>query len=81
VKLTIRCQDIAEQIDLGTIPPTLYGRFRFHLHLALCTACRNYMKLTQSLRKVIRASIGKAPDPAKVEKLNQDLLEKYSKDQ
>ncbi len=74
-----RCKDVAELIDLGEEPATLMGRIRYRLHIAFCKACRNYLNLTQVLREVIRETLRKSIDPARIDQLNQKLLQKLSK--
>lgn len=74
-----RCKDVAELIDLGAEPSTFIGRVRFRLHLVFCKACRNYLNLNDVLRDVIRGALRKSLDSSRLHRLNQKLLQKFSK--
>ena len=80
VEFAMRCQDVAEIVDLGTAPLSLIKKFRFHLHLSLCQACRNYFDLTRALKKAVGAMIASNSQEF-VQNLNESLIKKYpSKD-
>lgn len=75
----MRCKDVAARIDLGQIPSTGMERWRFLLHLSLCEACSNYSTITSFLKKVAGEVFPKPTDSAKMNQLNESLLEKFSK--
>lgn len=77
VKFAMTCKDVAEQVDIG-ISKTLTGRFRFFLHISLCQSCKNYLSLTNELRRAIRTVVSKGENPVHLEKLNSELLTKHS---
>ena len=79
VKFAMKCQDAAEIIDLGQEPSTFVGRMRFRLHMSLCQACRNYRDATKALRKAVRELAEKNSQGLHLDRLNQDLLRKFSR--
>lgn len=79
VKFAMTCKDVAEQIDLGLIPDTWIGRLRLRLHMSLCQACRNYLKGTKALKKIISETLRKSGNSFQMERLNKELINKYSK--
>ncbi len=76
VKFAMTCKDAAEQVDVG-ISKTLMGRFQFLLHISLCQGCKNYLSLTDALKKAIKNIVSKNERPVRLEQLNNDLLAKH----
>lgn len=79
VRLALRCQDVATQIDLEE-QQTLIQYFRFKLHLSLCQACKNYDNTSVVLKTAIKNLINndEISEDARLEKLNKELLIKHS---
>ena len=75
----MKCKDITAKINLGTIPTGPYSRFRFSLHLILCKACRYYFDSTALLQRAMRKWVREKEKSVNLEKLNQELLQKFSK--
>lgn len=78
VRYAMTCKDYAEQVDVG-ISKTLRGKLRFYLHQSLCQGCSNYANLTEALKVAIRTVVSEKEKNSRVQQLNNDLLEKYSK--
>ncbi len=73
VAFAMTCKEVTSKIDL-----TDKRNFRFWLHLSLCQACKNYLKLTQALRKGAQSFSKNSKKPIDVNRLNKDLLNKFS---
>lgn len=74
------CKDATEKIDLSDLAQTNTDKFRVQLHVSLCQACNNYYSLSQMLRAAVRKlMMSQKVSKMNLEKLNQSLIEKYSK--
>jgi len=80
--ISTKCKDFTEKIDLKMKPETFQQKLSYIRHIVLCKVCREYLKMSQKLglafRIVSKANAEKL-DPARLDQLNQDLLEKYKK--
>jgi hypothetical protein len=79
IDFAMRCQHVAEAVDVGVKPPNLKNYFRFYLHLSLCQACKNYFDVSRTLRRAVLQMVRKNHRPAEIERLNKELLAKYSR--
>ena len=66
-------------MDLNEFPQTLWGRLTFWLHIIHCSACKNYLDLTHALGQAVREYAKSSHLSVDVLRLNQELIEKYSK--
>lgn len=78
VRFAMTCKDVAEQVDVG-IKKTVMGRFKFFLHISLCQGCKNYLILTNELRRAIRSLVSKNEKPGRLNQLNTELVRKHSR--
>ncbi len=78
IQFAMRCQHVAEIIDLAPKNMKLMDRFRFRLHLSLCQACANYYDISRALKKAILELIKIEKNDARVELLNRNLLVKHA---
>jgi len=79
VDFAMKCKDVTEKIDLAEWPTGRWGRFRFWLHISLCQACKDYLELSQALRKAIREYAHLTQSKPRLDHLNQSLFQKYLK--
>jgi hypothetical protein len=75
----MKCKDVSAKIDLKEIPKGLYGRFRFWVHIQLCRACKNYLEFSRALSKATKNYAKTTVSNEDVDKINQNLLKKFSK--
>lgn len=80
VEFAMTCKDVAEQVDLG-VSKKSKSRIRFWLHISICQGCKNYLSTTQVLSDAVKKAILKKESPARIEKLNQELLEKHTQNE
>jgi hypothetical protein len=78
VHFAMNCKDVTEKIDLHEMPAGFWGRFRFWLHISFCQACKNYLDLSQALRRAIRGYTKIQNYKVDLNRLTQSLLQKYS---
>ena len=76
----MNCRDVTAKIDLGEIPSGFFARLRFNLHIWHCTACKYYLVGSAVLRRVIRKLLKNGEKSIDFEKLNQNLVKKFSRD-
>lgn len=80
VDFAMTCQDATAKIDLSDQAKTTTDKARVKLHLSLCQACNNYHTFSQVLRRALRKiTATQKSKRSDLEKLNHDLLKKYSK--
>lgn len=80
VEFAMTCKDATEKIDLADQTKTITDKFRVKLHVSVCQACNNYYSLSQMLRAAIRKVMAAHKDKnSNLDKLNQELVKKYSK--
>ena len=79
VEFAMRCKDIAEQVDVKNPQATFTDRIRFNFHISLCQGCKNYLDTTKALRQAVQKAVLNAEKPARLKKLNKDLLTKHLK--
>lgn len=80
VRFAMTCRDATEKIDLSDQAKTNLDKARVKLHVSLCQSCNNYYSFSQVLRRALKKLM--KPDHKSVEsleKLNTDLVHKYSK--
>ncbi len=78
VKFALRCQEVAEEIDLKKTKNLSVKQFRIQLHLSICQACKNYLDTSKVLNKTVRKLVKTNQKQVNIEKLNTDLLEKFA---
>lgn len=79
VEFGMRCKHVVEQIDCAEPPATWRDGFRLKLHLSLCQACSYYFKASQALRRAVQEMAKVSSEaPIDVEKMNQELIQKYA---
>jgi hypothetical protein len=78
-EFAMKCKDVAEMIDLGQTPTAWLGMLRFRLHLSLCQGCRNYFRASAALKAAIRKMLDGGADADHMERLNSELLKKFSR--
>lgn len=80
--ISTKCKDFIEKIDLKMKPETFQQKLSYISHIVLCKVCRKYVNMSQKLSVAIRL-VSKTNDSALdlvgLDRLNQDLLEKYKK--
>lgn len=76
-EFAMRCQHVAEIVDLENKQASLKDRFRFYLHLSLCQACANYSKISRVLKRAILKVISQ-PRVTQIVQLNQRLIAKHA---
>jgi hypothetical protein len=79
LKFAMRCKDVTEYIDLGLVPNQASKRFRLKLHLSLCQACSNYLKMTQVLNRAAHEMFSQNYTEYNFEKMNEKLLVKFGR--
>ncbi|AZZ36359.1 hypothetical protein CIK05_05990 [Bdellovibrio sp. qaytius] len=80
VKFAMTCKDVTEKIDLNDQSKTQLEKFRVKLHVSLCQACHNYYSFSQTLKTAFKKLMTSSkPTKTDLEKLNRELLQKYSK--
>lgn len=80
VEFAMRCKEVVEQIDIGDQPMTWRRWFRLKLHLSFCQQCNYYFRLSETLRRALRKTIHNSESKFDLEKVNQELLERYAQD-
>ena len=81
VRFAMKCKDVTAKMDLGEMPKDFISRVRFQLHLSLCKACRYYLNGSTLLRSEIRKLVKNGVSSIDFVKLNQSLIEKFSRKQ
>ena len=72
------CKEAVGQMNsTDSSHPTLAARFRLRLHLSLCRACTNYHHASRILGNAAKILARKSENTVDIEKLNQELIEKY----
>ena len=79
LSFALRCQNVAERIDLKPKSTTTIDQFRFYLHLSLCQACADYNNVSLSLKNAVMTLVNSEKLSEQVTKLNKSLIKKYSK--
>lgn len=77
-EFAMRCKDVVHQIDLRNENQPGLQKFRINLHLSLCQACKNYSDASLAIRQAVRNAVKLQEQPERLEKLNNNLLKKYS---
>jgi len=68
------CRDVAEiMTDYIEGSMSFRDRFRFHLHLGMCTGCRNYLR---QMKQTI-ATLGKLPAEPVPPHVRDELLKRF----
>jgi len=78
VNFALRCRDATEIADLGIGSIGIGGKIRFRLHLSLCDACAQYQQVSKVLGGALRGYAAGRPKLPDIDKVNQDLLKKFS---
>jgi hypothetical protein len=80
VDFAMTCREATEKIDLSDQSKTSHDKLRVSLHISLCQACNNYYKFSNLLKNALKkASSFHSDNKKNLEKLNKDLLKKFSK--
>ena len=79
VKFALRCKDVTALIDLGAQPKSGVALVRFKLHLSICQACNDYSRLSGALSTAARQFILSGEKSMNFERLQTELLSKYSR--
>lgn len=79
VEFALRCQKVAEEVDLTLSSTSLKLRLRYSLHLSLCQACQNYFDSSKCLRQSIRNFVMNSEKSANIEHLNKKLLKRFGR--
>jgi hypothetical protein len=75
----LTCKQAVEHINVvDPSTQTWQMKFRLRLHLSLCQACVNYVKASRALGKAAREFMKSSDVSIDIEKLNQELLKKYT---
>ena len=77
VEFAMRCQPVAEIVDLENKHASLKDRFRFYLHLSVCQACANYSNLSRVLKRAIVKVVSQSR-ATQIDQLNQRLIAKHA---
>ena len=77
VEFAMRCQHVAEKVDIENTEASLKDRFRFYLHLSVCQACSNYANLSGVLKRAILKVVSQ-PRSTQLDQLNQRLIVKHA---
>ena len=71
-KLT--CKQVTEAVtDYLEGSLSLFDRFRFHMHLGMCFACRNYLR---QMKRTIQ-TLGRLPSDPIPPKVRDELIERF----
>jgi hypothetical protein len=79
VNFAMRCQEVAERINMGDSVKTPKQKIRHSLHMSLCQACRNYQGYSTWLNKEATQIKVKKLGGDTLLKLNNRLLKAHSK--
>lgn len=77
-EFALTCKQAVEHIELKNDSRSWRTWFRLRLHLSLCEMCSVYFRTSRALGKIVRGLVKKSEKSIHVEKLNQELLEKYT---
>lgn len=76
-EFALRCQHVAEQVDLRSTTRNELDTFRFYLHLSVCQACTNYYKMSRGLNQALKKVLKKETQ-SRLTQINSELLRKHS---
>ena len=77
IEFALRCRHVAEIIDLGQTR-SFNEKFRYHLHLAVCQPCQNYLDTTRALKRAMLELMKLKTERLDIDELNRRLMEKYA---
>lgn len=76
VEFALRCQAVAEEIDLKKKDSSLIDKIRFRLHLSLCQPCKNYADTSLEIRKVVKKLVINK-NRSQLDTINRKLVRLY----
>lgn len=74
----MRCDEAIGMVDLGMKNQSYFTRARIRVHLALCAACRRYVRFGAILKSAIQSLFQIATAEITLNSLNSELLKKFS---
>lgn len=78
VEFAMKCQHVAELIDLKPKHSRIKNLLRFYLHLSLCQACSNYFHATKALKKAAILLVKR--NTVQLDQLNKELIKKHARE-